>query len=92
VYVDAMLSGDAQPAGDVGQQDPGGALMSRDHSVATMAFLALALELLILTLVAIVWARHKWSSIAAWVTGAPMVLAALWITSLIASRLLPNLV
>jgi sortase A len=92
VYADATLQGKAQPAGAVGPQDPAGKAMARDHSTLTLALLALSLQLLAVALAATVWAQHRWTRIAAWVTGAPVVLAALWITSMVASRLLPNLV
>ncbi|GAB3863815.1 hypothetical protein GCM10028801_32080 [Nocardioides maradonensis] len=92
VYADATLQGKAQPAGAVGAQNTAGAPMARDRSTLTLALLALSLQLLVLALVATVWAQHRWTRVAAWVTGAPVVLASLWIVSTVASRLLPNLV
>lgn len=91
LYVDATLSGTAQPAGAVAAPDPGGAAFAADHSAGTLALLALALELLALTVAALVWARHRWSWVAAWVAGVPMLLASLWLVSDLAARLLPNL-
>lgn len=90
-YVDATLSGTAQPAGTVAATDPAGGAFASDHSAGTLALLALALELLALTVAVIVWGRHRWSPIAAWVAGVPMLLASLWLVSDLASRLLPNL-
>lgn len=92
LYVDATLRGKAQPAGAVAAADPAGAPMARDVSTATLAELALVLELLVGSLVGIVWLRARWSSIGAWVVGAPVVLAALWLVSSLAARLIPNLV
>lgn len=91
LYVDATLSGTAQPAGAVSATDPDGKPFAADHSAGTLALLALALELLALTVAAIVWARHRWSSVAAWVVGVPLLLASLWLASDLAARLLPNL-
>lgn len=92
IYVDATLSGSAQPAGTIAAADPAGAPFASDHSAGTLALLALALELLGLAVAAVVWGRHRWSTVAAWVAGCPFVLAALWLVSDIAARLLPNLI
>lgn len=92
VYVDASLQGAAQPASDVSASDPGGAAMARDTSAGTLAILAIALELLVGALVAVTWARHRWSRLGAWIAGVPVLLAALWLVSIVASRLLPNLI
>lgn len=91
VYADAKLRGKPQPAGAVSPADPGGAPMARDHGVTTLALLGLALEVLVLGLVGIVWARHRWSGLAAWITGLPVVLAGLWLVTTVATHLLPNL-
>lgn len=91
VYADAKLQGKAQPAGTVEAADPGGVPMARDHGVTTLALLALALEVLVAGLVGIVWARHRWTGLAAWITGLPVVLAGLWLVSAVATHLLPNL-
>lgn len=92
IYADATLQGKAQPPGAVAATDPSGAPMSRDASAGTLAILALCLELLIGVLVAAVWASLRWSRIGAWTVGVPVVLGALWLTSIVATRLLPNLV
>lgn len=92
VYVDATLSGAAQPAGTVSASDPAGVQFASDHSAGTLALLALALELLGVAVAAVVWARHRWSTVAAWVAGLPFVIGALWLVSDIAARLLPNLI
>ena len=92
VYVDATLEGDAQPSGDVAARDPNGAAFAHDAGFTTLAVLALALEVLVVAVLVVAWARHRWSPLAAWVAGVPVVLAALWLVSSAASRLLPNLV
>jgi sortase A len=91
-YVDATLDGHAQPAGKVEPADPGGEAFARDAGFATLAVLVLALEVLVAALLAVGWARRRWSPLATWVAGVPMVLAALWLVSSAAARLLPNLV
>lgn len=92
VYVDAALDGTAQPAGPTAAADPQGAPLASDHGLTTLALLALALQLLVAALAWSAWARVRWSAVAAWVTGVPVVVAALWVTSSVATRLLPNLV
>ncbi|WGL51831.1 class E sortase [Nocardioides sp. BP30] len=91
VYADASLVGAPQPASAVSATDPGGSAMARDASAGTLALLALALELLVGGLVAITWARYRWSRLAAWIAGLPVLLASLWLASMVATRLLPNL-
>lgn len=92
VYVDATLQGTAQPAGAVTASDPEGEPFARDTGSGTIALLALALELLVLAVAAMAWARHRWSALASWIAGVPAVLASLWLVSDVAARLLPNLV
>lgn len=92
VYVDATLVGTPQPAAAVSAPDPAGEAFARDHSAGTVALLALALQVLVLAVVAMTWARLRWSPLAAWIAGVPVVLAALWLVSGVAARLLPNLV
>ncbi|KQW48857.1 hypothetical protein ASC77_09020 [Nocardioides sp. Root1257] len=92
VYVDATLTGDAQPAGAVAAIDPNGSPFAHDAGFTTLAVLVLALEVLVAAVLVVAWARHRWTPLAAWVAGVPVVLAALWLVSSAASRLLPNLV
>jgi sortase A len=92
LYVDATLHGKAQPAGAVTAADPMGAPMARDTSTSTLAELALALELLVAGLVGVAWLRARWTAVGAWVVGTPVVIAALWLVSSLAARLIPNLV
>jgi sortase A len=91
VYLDADLAGTPVAAGPVGDTDPAGGALARDTSATTYAFLALGLQLVLVAAAWIVWARLRWSLVAAWVTGVPILVAALWVASSSASRLLPNL-
>ena len=94
VFVDAVLSEGAAPAGAVAAADSKSALhlMSAGTDVTTLALLALSLQLLVLALVGFAWAWSRWSRPAAWIAVAPCVLATLWLVSSIGSRLLPGLV
>jgi sortase A len=92
VYVDAELAEGAVPAGRVGTPDPDPRWMKAGTDPATLAFLVLALQLLVATLAGFAWAWQRWSRTAAWIAGAPCVLAALWLASSIASLFLPGLV
>jgi len=93
VYVDASLSGrKAVAAGAVGEIDPAGAPMHADAGRLTLLELVLALQLLLIVLVALAWARGRWRALPTWIAGVPAALAALWVTSSVASLLLPNLV
>lgn len=91
VFVDATLTGKAVVGGPVGTTVGTEKPMSAHVGSGTLAFLALALQLLVLTLLATAWLQHRWSPLGSWIVGTPMVLAALWAVSSLASRLLPNL-
>lgn len=91
VFVDATLTGKAVRAGAIGTTVATEKPMSTHVGSGTFAFLALALQLLVLTLLAGAWLRYRWSPLGAWIVGTPMVLGALWAVSSLASRLLPNL-
>ncbi len=91
VYVDAVLD-DALPASGRAAADPGTTHMTGRWDVPTLAQLVLALQLLAIALGGLLWAWRRWSRRAAWVAGAPVVLAAAWLVSSVASRLLPGLV
>lgn len=92
VYVDADLVGTPRPAAavspGVGSHD---GAMSADTSTTNLLELILALQLFVGVLVAVTWARAKWSTSAAWLAGTPVVIASLWLLSSISARLLPNL-
>jgi sortase A len=53
--------------------------------------LVLWLQLLLLTVLAVVWARSRWGGWQTWLVGAPAILAAVWAVSQAAVALLPNL-
>jgi len=92
VYVDATLAQGAVSASPVATKDLGNKLMSAGADPASLALLALTLQLLVAALAAFAWAWGRWSRAAAWVAAAPCVLAALWLVSSIGSRLLPGLI
>jgi sortase A len=92
VYVDALLADDAVAPGQTAPQDTQARRMSGGLDPDTLALLALSLQLLVVALAGFVWAWFSWSRRAAWIAGAPCVLAALWLVSSIGSRLLPGLV
>ena len=92
LYVDAVLADGAVPGGPVATKDVGVPLMSGGLDTATLALLALSLQVLVLALVGFVWSWLKWSRSAAWIAAGPAVLAALWLVSSIGTRLLPGLI
>jgi hypothetical protein len=92
VYVDATLSDGAVEPGPVATADRGAELMSGGADTTTLALLALSLQLLLVALAGFTWAWLRWSRSAAWIAGAPCVLAALWLVSSIGTRLLPGLI
>ena len=92
VYVDATLTDGAVTRGPVATVDPGAKPMSVVVDTTTLALLALSLQLLLVALAAFTWAWLRWSRAAAWIAGAPCVLAALWLVSSLATRLLPAVI
>lgn len=90
VYVDAALVGDAQPS----PGHPSGvpfAETAMQGDAGSMLSLVLALPLLMGAFVFVVWARSRWGGWQAWLVGAPLILAGLWIVSQATVQLLPNL-
>ncbi|CAM3419587.1 sortase [Nocardioides dubius] len=91
VYVDAEAEkGFPAPAGRfsaVGEEEKA---MGTDHGI--LPRLALLLGLLVLTTLAIVAARQRWSAALTWVVATPVAVALCWATTDAAMRLLPNLV
>ena len=91
VYLDATLKGQAQP------YPPGRPLavpqaeraMQGDPSA--LLPLALALPLLLIAVLASLWAWARWGAWQTWLVGAPLCLAALWTVSQAAVQLLPNM-
>lgn len=91
VFVDATLAEGAAAPGPRSTQDSG-EMMAGNLAPSTLALLALSLQLLLLTLAAFAWAWLRWSRAAAWMAGAPCVLAALWLSCSVGTRLLPALI
>jgi sortase A len=93
LYVDADLVGTpaAAPSAAPPANSPDENAMSVDTSALTLAELVLCLQLLIAALCGVAWARTRWHSRGAWIAGAPLAFAALWLTTLVAARMLPNL-
>jgi sortase A len=93
LYVDADLVSKAAPAATAAPAalDSGESAMASDTSALTLAELVLTLQLLIAIVLAIFWAHARWSARAVWVSGAPLVVASLWLVSTVAARMLPNL-
>jgi sortase A len=91
VFVDAVLVGKAQPSAGVAVAVSDEAPMAVDTSVTTLTELVLALQLLVVVLIGSAWTRARWSPVAAWAVGMPLVIAALWLVTGVAARLLPNL-
>jgi sortase A len=93
VYVDASLvDRKAVGSGAVGTVDPSQAPMHSQTTKLTMLELVLALQLLLIVLIGVAWARARWRSVPTWIAAVPAVIAALWVTSSVASLLLPNLI
>lgn len=92
LYVDAVLTGTPQlPAVSPPAATSSELPMQGDHTFRTLASLVLTLQLLGLVLGVLAWARRRWIPLLAYVLGLPALLAALWLTSDFAARLLPNL-
>lgn len=91
VYVDADLVGKAQPgvAGRPSVVPRSEQAMQGDPSA--LLPLALALPLLIGSVLVLSWARTRWGGWQSWVVGLPLLLATLWTVSQAAVQLLPNL-
>ncbi|WP_244931305.1 class E sortase [Nocardioides sp. W7] len=92
VYVDAALAEGAVAPGPVSTKDTAVELMSTRTDTTTLALLALSLQVLVIALVGFAWSWTSWSRAATWIAGAPCVLAALWLATSVASRLLPALI
>lgn len=93
VYIDAHLTSKlAAASGAVASVDESSSTVRGHLDTATLAQLALSLQVLAGALAGVLWAWRRWSRLGAWVAGTPMVLAALWLTSSLVSRLLPGLI
>ncbi len=91
LYVDAELQ-EAAAAGPRAAPERDLSLLGSRVDRTSLAELALSLQLLIVVLVAVVWAWSRWSRRAAWITGVPTALAALWTVSSLVARFLPALI
>lgn len=91
VYVDAELQGKAftAPGGRLNAIAPSETPMAQDSSV--MPTLALSLGALALVVVGALFARQRFGVVRTWVIALPVVLALAWVTSDLATYLLPNL-
>lgn len=91
LYVDAVIVGNPQPRSGTSPSVSSSELpLHDDHSFSTLATLTLLLQLLIVALAGVAWARSRWSSQLAYVIGVPIILAALWLVTDVGARLLPN--
>ena len=91
LYVDATLRGKtvANPGGLPTQVLASENPMQGDTSV--LLPLILWLQLLLATVVAVVWAGTRWGRWQTWLVGVPAILAVLWVVSDTAFQVLPNL-
>ena len=91
VYLDAKLVGAGQPA--PGGRTPGvpRAEQAMQGDGSALLPLAIAIPLLLGSLIFVVWSRQRWGGWQTWLIGMPLVLATLWAVSQAAVQLLPNL-
>jgi sortase A len=91
LYVDATLRGKtvAYPGGLPTALPASESPMNGDTSV--LLPLILWLQLLLITVVAVVWAATRWGRWQTWLVGVPAILAVLWVVSDTAFQVLPNL-
>jgi sortase A len=91
IYVDARLSGTAQPSPPGRPAAVPTAEQAMQGDPSALLGVAVSLPLLILAILFVAWAGSRWGGWQTWVVGAPVVLAALWAVSQSAVQLLPNL-
>lgn len=91
VYVDATLVGKARPSPGVGTSQVRDAETAMHGDTSILYQLVLWLPLLVIAIVATVWAAVRWGRWQAWLIGAPLVTGALWGVTETAVQLLPNL-
>ena len=91
VYVDAELEGTAfdPPGGRLNAIGPSEVPMASDTSV--MPALALSLGALAVVVIGAIVARQRFGLVRTWILATPLVLALAWLTSDLATYLLPNL-
>jgi sortase A len=91
LYVNAMLRGNTvgSPAGLPTAVQPSQQAMRGDASV--LLPLVLWLQLLLIVVIAVAWARARWGRWQTWLVGAPLILAVLWVVTETAAQFFPNL-
>jgi sortase A len=91
LYVNAMLQGKTvgSPGGLPTAVPASQLAMHGDSSGLTS--LVLLLQLLLVTVIAVVWARLRWGRWQVWLVGAPLILAVVWVVTDTAVQLFPNL-
>ena len=91
LYVNAALRGKTvgSPAGLPTAVQPTQEAMRGDPGV--LLPLVLWLQLLLITVVGVAWARARWGRWQTWLAGAPLILAVLWVVTDTAAQLFPNL-
>jgi sortase A len=89
--VDATLRG--KPAGDSGALPAtvASSELPMAGNTGVLTTLVFWLQLLLVTAVAVSWARWNWGGWQAWLAGTPVILAVLWAVAGTAFQLLPNL-
>lgn len=92
VFVDATLTGDAQPSPPGRPSAVADAERPMGHDTGSLLALMLWLQLFVVASVALVWAWYRWGRWQTWVVGLPVLIAVLWGAAENAVALLPNLV
>ena len=92
VFVDATLTGEAQPSPAGRPAVVADAERPMGHDTGSLLALMLWLQLFLVASVAMVWAWYRWGRWQTWLVGMPVVIAVLWGAAENAVALLPNLV
>ncbi|MFC6154662.1 sortase [Nocardioides yefusunii] len=92
LYVDAELAEGAVAPGPVSTTDPAARWMDAGVSTTDATQVVLALQVLALVLAGTFWCRRRFGTGATAVVALPCLVAAAWLTSSLAARLLPGLV
>lgn len=92
VFVDALLVGKAYGGVSGGLSQVTKAEYPMKGDTNALYVLVLWLPLLLGAAILVGWAYERWGRWQAWVTGVPLLLAALWGVSKVAVQLLPNLI
>ena len=92
VFVDATLTGEAQPTAAGRPATVPDAERPMGHDTAPLLALMLWLQLFVVASVALVWAWYRWGRWQTWLVGMPLLLAVLWGLGENALAFLPNLI